>query len=113
MGMWGGWNEGWMDGLGLSVVCCSTVAFTSLVPPSRSPLILCSVIHPSSPAFFPNFPSPIMREVISIHIGQGGIQIGNACWSVQGTRRQSTDRDGNGWGSSPQMQLIKQDDDRS
>jgi hypothetical protein len=21
-----------------------------------------------------------MREVISIHIGQGGVQIGNACW---------------------------------
>ena len=23
-----------------------------------------------------------MREVISIHIGQGGIQIGNACWEL-------------------------------
>ena len=23
-----------------------------------------------------------MREVISIHIGQGGIQSGNACWEL-------------------------------
>ncbi len=23
-----------------------------------------------------------MREVISIHVGQGGIQIGNACWEL-------------------------------
>ena len=23
-----------------------------------------------------------MREVISIHIGQGGIQVGNACWEL-------------------------------
>ena len=23
-----------------------------------------------------------MREVISIHIGQGGIQLGNACWEL-------------------------------
>ena len=23
-----------------------------------------------------------MREVISIHVGQGGIQVGNACWEL-------------------------------
>ena len=23
-----------------------------------------------------------MRECISIHIGQGGVQIGNACWEL-------------------------------
>lgn len=23
-----------------------------------------------------------MREVISIHIGQAGIQVGNACWEL-------------------------------
>jgi len=23
-----------------------------------------------------------MREVISVHIGQGGIQVGNACWEL-------------------------------
>ena len=23
-----------------------------------------------------------MREVISLHIGQGGIQVGNACWEL-------------------------------
>merc|ERR1712085_149223 len=26
--------------------------------------------------------APIMRECISIHIGQGGCQIGNACWEL-------------------------------
>jgi len=23
-----------------------------------------------------------MREVITIHVGQGGIQVGNACWEL-------------------------------
>lgn len=23
-----------------------------------------------------------MREVICIHVGQGGIQVGNACWEL-------------------------------
>ncbi|KAJ0408903.1 hypothetical protein ATCC90586_005940 [Pythium insidiosum] len=23
-----------------------------------------------------------MREVISVHLGQGGIQVGNACWEL-------------------------------
>merc|ERR1712216_1074090 len=27
-------------------------------------------------------PSDTMREVISIHIGQAGIQVGNACWEL-------------------------------
>ena len=29
-----------------------------------------------------NKPSPSMREVISIHLGQCGVQIGNACWEL-------------------------------
>merc|ERR1712054_634830 len=28
------------------------------------------------------FPSLTMREVISIHVGQAGIQVGNACWEL-------------------------------
>jgi hypothetical protein len=28
------------------------------------------------------FADPIMREVISIHIGQAGVQMGNACWEL-------------------------------
>merc|ERR1712072_1465139 len=28
------------------------------------------------------YPTNTMREVISIHIGQGGIQVGNACWEL-------------------------------
>ncbi|KAG2810840.1 hypothetical protein PC112_g15876, partial [Phytophthora cactorum] len=39
-------------------------------PPSSSP-------HSSTPTF-----STKMREVISIHLGQGGIQAGNACWEL-------------------------------
>ena len=27
-----------------------------------------------------------MREVISVHIGQAGVQMGNACWSVASLR---------------------------
>jgi hypothetical protein len=40
---------------------------TDLPSPSASPSPLSSVV---------------MREVISIHIGQGGVQIGNACWGT-------------------------------
>ena len=43
--------------------------------------------------FLPIFPPPLcslcgsvdpynMREVISIHIGQAGVQVGNACWEL-------------------------------
>ena len=38
----------------------------------------------SSPPSFRTSPknSTTMREVISIHIGQAGIQTGNACWEL-------------------------------
>merc|ERR1712206_15604 len=33
-------------------------------------------------SFFKKHPSNTMREIISIHVGQAGIQIGNACWEL-------------------------------
>jgi hypothetical protein len=27
------------------------------------------------------------REVLSIHIGQAGVQVGNACWEVRSTQK--------------------------
>merc|ERR1712013_841704 len=34
---------------------------------------------PSNTFFFPLF---IMRECLSIHVGQAGVQIGNSCWEL-------------------------------
>ena len=44
--------------------------------------------HPFYRAFFlsikvaANQPTNKMREIISIHLGQAGIQAGNACWEL-------------------------------
>ena len=37
--------------------------------------------HSLLPSPFP-FPALTMRECISVHIGQAGIQVGNACWEL-------------------------------
>ena len=38
--------------------------------------------HSDFPTPLLSLPTPTMRGVISIHIGQGGIQTGNACWEL-------------------------------
>merc|ERR1711920_379906 len=37
---------------------------------------------PTTTLLHPPYPTLTMREVISIHIGQAGVQVGNACWEL-------------------------------
>ena len=40
------------------------------------------IARDDQPHIFPFSQQSTMREVISIHIGQAGIQVGNACWEL-------------------------------
>lgn len=47
-------------------------------------LLICLIISDTSASSFPclQYFSAKMRECISVHIGQAGIQVGNACWEL-------------------------------
>merc|ERR1712166_81997 len=49
---------------------------------SRIRVIEARTSAPNKPPQFTKFSSETMREVLCIHLGQAGVQIGNACWEL-------------------------------